>query len=880
MYRITSLLIILLFICAGSNAQEAYGLEFACKNIAQEARTSLDVFPDKPLIVKDKYAFSFELAFLPFYNSYFGYVFRLTDEKKQNIDLIYNVQTQSFNIVTGNDFSGISFRINEDSLYHHWNRLQFDINTTTHTLQVSINGQLLRSIHHPVLSGRQLHLCFGASHRKPFKSFDVAPMRIKDVKIYKDNTLQHHWPLDQVRGNIDKDLLTGQIVSISNPIWLRPRFNEWQLADSITMNGNASVAFDPTSETVYITGRDTVYNYNCSARTLLTQTLPRSQGTPAGIRAIYDPVKKQFCNFFPDKQQVAYYDSTAGQWDQPLEHDAVTTYWHANILFSHYDSAVYALGGYGNFHYKNEVLRYHTRQQSWENQKVSGDFFTPRYLSAAGINKAGDSIYILGGYGSLAGDQLLNPHCLYDLTVYDVKRRSFKSIYKLKEPEEPFAFASNMIIPNGKQEYYTLIYANDRMNSSLQLIKGSLKAPEYSKMTSSFPYRFYDTKSAAYLFYCPQNDKLIAVTLFTPKNNITHAKIYTIQFSPYGLAVSTPEKHIPVYVIRLLIAAAVGLSLLLIAAGISFFAKNKNTGEQVATPVLPTADVTATVTPADNLRTENLHEQHLPEINVQEDAPIAINFPVTTQAPTPGPAVYLFGQFTVLDNTGNDITRSFSPLLKELFLLIFLHSLMGKHGISSEKVNELLWPGRSVKDAKNNRSVNLVKLKNLLDKTGAYTLLKENDKWIFHFNDEQVYVDLQAYLALLATASPQDTTTIAQIAGIVHRGAFLQETEYVWLDKFKADIAAQVIPLLTQFLENNQVAPELTIHLCDCILHFDALSEEAVLLKCKALVALRQHASARKVYTSFIAEYERIYGVPFEMDYAQVVDPVNTVSSL
>lgn len=842
MYRFTLLLLILLTTAIISKAQEAYGLQFACKNIPQESRTSLDLFPEKPLVVKDKYALSFDLSFMPFYSSYFGYIFRITDEKKQNIDLIYNVHTYAFNVVTGNDFSGISFRIDRDTLYHQWNHIRLDINTAAHTLLVTVNGKEIQTIRHPAISGHQLNICFGANYRKTFKTFDVAPMRLKDIEIYNEQELQHRWPLDQVNGIVAKDGLTGQTATIKNPVWLRPQFSQWQLTDSFSINSNASVAINPATENVYITGRDSVYQYSSSFRTLTAAALMQPQGTPAGIRAVYDVTRHQLCNLFPDRQQAALFDSAGNRWTQTIDHNAITNYWHSNVFFSPYDSAIYSIGGYGDFRYKNEVHRYDPLSRHWDTVHITGDFFTPRYLSAAGANAAGDSVYILGGYGSITGDQLLNPHPLYDLVLFDVKRHTFKSIYKLKEPEEAFALANNMIVNSEHQEYFALTFPNDRMTSSLQLIRGSLKSPVYTKLGASLPYNFYDTKSAAYLFYCPQNDQLVTVTFFSPKNNITKVKIYTLSFSPYGLAAKAPvNQGMPAYVVRLLLAIAIGFSLFLLAAGISALKINKGDDQRVVAPA-PQEETPEAPVPATSI----LHVQ-------------------------PVSAVYLFGHFTVLDKDGNDITRLFSPLLKELFLLLFLHSLPGKAGISSEKINEILWPGRSMKDAKNNRSVNLVKLKTILDKTGAFTLVKENDKWIFHFDDPLVRVDLAEYLQLLPVISI-DGNNIHRIADIVKRGAFLQETEYSWLDKFKADISAQVIPLLIHYLENHTVEPEQAIYICDCILNFDSLCEEAVMLKCKALVTLRQHASAKKIYSSFIAEYERIYGETFEMEYTKAME--------
>lgn len=912
MYRFTHLLLILLATIHICEAQEAYGLEFACKNIAQESRTSLDLFPENTFPVKTTYALSFDLSFLPFYSSYFGYIFRITDEKKQNIDLIYNVHTNAFNVVTGNEFSGISFKLDKDSLYHQWNRVRLDMNTVTHTLAVTVNGRLIKSIRHPVISGQQLHICFGANHRKNFKAFDVAPMRLRDIQLYGDGELQHHWSLDLMSGNTVKDGITGRTTPVKNPVWLRPQFSQWQLADSFVIAGNAGVAMNPATENIYLTGKDTLYEYHCSNHKVTPRALPQLQGTPAGVRTVYDAARQRLYSVFPDRQQVAVFDSTTGAWSQSVDSNAVTTFWHSNIFFSPYDSSVYFLGGYGDFRYKNEVHRYDPGQQRWETLPTGGDFFTPRYLAAAGANAAGDSLYVLGGYGSLTGDQLLNPHSLYDLLVFDVKKHTFKSIYKGKEPEEPFAFAGNLVINSAHQEYFALTFPNDRMNSSLQLIRGSLNNPVYTKLAAPFPYRFYDTKSAVHLFYCPQNDQLVAVTCFSSSNSNTQVKIYTLHFSPYLLGVNTPaDQRVPVYVMRLLLAAGIGFSLFILAAGLSALKINRKNpdfvaaadAEIIAPEVAVTSEVAAipevSATPAVNNASEAqtaLERYGISEPGKISPASVAPEIPMAPVMPevlpSPDiqitsvmrgtteiretksagvfPAVYLFGHFTVLDKAGNDITRSFSPLLKELFLLLFLHSLPGKGGISSQKINEILWPGRSLKDAKNNRSVNIVKLKSLLDKTGAYTLVKENDKWIFHFDNPLMQVDLISYLQLLTPAG-MDDWHMHHIAEIVKRGTFLQETEYSWLDRFKGDMSAQAIPLLLHYLEVHTISPEQVISICDCILNFDSLCEEAVLFKCKALVALGQHASAKKIYTSFIAEYKSIYGETFELEYTQAI---------
>ena len=71
-------------------------------------------------------------------------------------------------------------------------------------------------------------------------------------------------------------------------------------------------------------------------------------------------------------------------------------------------------------------------------------------------------------------------------------------------------------------------------------------------------------------------------------------------------------------------------------------------------------------------------------------------------------SVLLFGGFCVVDKNGNDTTKDFTPILKQLFVLIFIVHVQ-KKGISSTKLKDILWFDKSDKSAKNNRGVSLNK---------------------------------------------------------------------------------------------------------------------------------------------------------------------------
>ncbi len=184
------------------------------------------------------------------------------------------------------------------------------------------------------------------------------------------------------------------------------------------------------------------------------------------------------------------------------------------------DSSIYILGGYGHLAYKNNVQRYNsTIQAKWENIQMKDSVFTPRYLAALGTTKNG--AYILGGYGSSTGQQMLNPRNWYDLLFFDIKTNHFKKIYELKTPEEDFVFGNSMIINEKDSSYYALIFPKHKFNSELQLIKGSLTKPDFKIVGSKIPYQFVDIQSYADLFFDPSSGRFVAVTLYQAENNQT-----------------------------------------------------------------------------------------------------------------------------------------------------------------------------------------------------------------------------------------------------------------------------------------------------------------------------------------------------------------------
>ena len=360
------------------------------------------------------------------------------------------------------------------------------------------------------------------------------------------------------------------------------------------------------------------------------------------------------------------------------------------------------------------------------------------------------------------------------------------------------------------------------------MIRGSLKNNQYQALGDTIPYAFKDNRSYADLYYCANNRKLVAVTLLTDDNKATDVKIYTIAFPPNALtaparsnaAVKVNWWYYPV-----------GLLLLAFALWLSFRKRERKKRLKAVTP------------PGPEKKTKEL------------------------------PSVFLFGNFSVTDAEGVDITRQFTPLLKELFLLIMIYSVKYGHGISVENLNEILWNDKSDKAAKNNRSVNMLKLKTILEKLGNCSFKKESGKWVFQYPPEEIYIDLAVFYELARNREGINKEQIRQLLQIVSRGAFLHQTEYTWLDDIKSDISGKVLDVLI-YAGSTLITPadaELLIEIANAIFNFDQVNEQALQMKCKTLNALGRHSIARNTYEKFAKDYRHMYDEDFPQSFNEIL---------
>ncbi|MFC0513034.1 galactose oxidase [Mucilaginibacter angelicae] len=854
-YLLYSKVVFVAFFCfAGLNCfAQNYGLRFASHEVVQDKRTSLELSPQKGFCFNGSFELSFDISFFPAYNVYFGYVVRIVSDDKRNFDLVYNTAKNHFELVTGDKEPQISFDISQHALYNQWNRIRISFDASRSRLQVFSGGKTYTQQNVTLSKIACYRITFGTNNHGEFETTDVPPMKIRDIQIVQSGNTQYKWPLNETDGNIAHEQIRHQDASIVNPVWVSLMHRNWSKVQAFTVNGMASVSFDQDSESLFVIATDTVYTYDINTGIVKKNAAVSKLNLNQGNRAIYNPLNKSLYSFYTDARQVSRFNFSTNSWQSNFKPGQVTRYWHINKIISQRDSSMYLFGGYGYLLYHNQVLQYHFNTNKWDSIIYKGDFYMPRYLAATGATSKGDTAYILGGYGNASGKQILTPKYMYDMMRYTVSDHTFKKMFEIApQGTDGFTFANSLVVDPENKNYYALIFPRHIYNSTLKLIRGSLSKPAYQVLESGIPYQFHDVHSFADLYFAPRSNKFIVVTLLRSEAGQTGVAVYTLLGPPLFQAVR-PESSGSNPAVTVWAIAAIGL----IAGGAVYLTRKRQPR---------TTEIKQVVFEPRAAHFQRINDQSGPPAEPEPEQIPVEREPLKN-------TILLFGGLQIFDAGGTEITKLFTPLIKEIFLLMLLYTIRLGRGISSERLNEMFWIDKPEKRASNNRSVSIIKLKTLLEGMDHCRLSKETGAWTIDIDPEVVYVDYNRYLTLIKNKRKLNKQKIKELSDITQRGQFLPNSDYDWLDSFKSEISNDIINTYLYHARSAEFSqdPEFLIELANFIFYFDPVNEDAMILKCKAFSALGKHSLAKHTFENFSKTYKAIYERDFEKEFQAIV---------
>ena len=270
---------------------------------------------------------------------------------------------------------------------------------------------------------------------------------------------------------------------------------------------------------------------------------------------------------------------------------------------------------------------------------------------------------------------------------------------------------------------------------------------------------------------------------------------------------------------------------------------------------------------------EDLEEEQKMKSLVSDKIPLRTENSQKRQVVLPqSNAIYLFGEFRIYDNEGVEVSHLLSSKLRHLFLSVFLLGTNG-NGITNEKLNGIHWMYHSPQSAKNNRNVNIKKLRDLLSRLKGIQIIHNEGSWFIKLNSE-IFCDYHFLLKKMkGDFQPVTHEEFERIVLILSQGVFVSDERTPWLDSFKSQFLSSLLDylfLLADSFEKDK-NPEAIRRIANLILKSDPLNEDAFKLKIEALIKQKNHNQSFIDYEYFAKEYKAMYGIPYPVSFKSFI---------
>ncbi|MDR0547366.1 MAG: hypothetical protein LBG77_07275, partial [Dysgonamonadaceae bacterium] len=632
-----------------------------------------------------------------------------------------------------------------------------------------------------------------------------------------------------------------------NPQWLIDSHANWTKIYSRHFSGsnNPQYAYNQIDDLLYIVPDEkSIIVYNPVTNT--ENIIPVKAGYPAGISTnalIYDSIHNELISYSLDERTLSRFSFQTRTWSKKTPCATETRFWHHTASYNPKDTSLVTFGGYGYYKYKNDCFKINLNNNTWDKNNLLT--ITPRYSSASAI--VDNCLYVFGGRGSETGKQEVNPHCRYDFYRIDLASNSVELLWN-SQAEINFLPCGNMIFNTGDSCFYVLTNLHNGV-----LFRINSREPELTPVSAGINQNLMADFAFYTLFYSSQYQKLYSLFATNYKAGTSDITFYEMDYPPLSqLEISQTASGAKNYsyngIILIVAAAIVLLFLIFYLSGRNKRKKSASTGNIQAKTRIPIRESIIEI--------ENIQ---LPKNRIFDRSKQCIS---------------LLGGFNVWDKNGEDITPIFTPILKSLLLLILLYSEQESKGINDKKIDNILWPDKDDKAARNNRNVSLTRLKTLLENVGDVSLINNNGFWKIAF-DGNVFCDYHAAIQSIKAIKNKEAGTQMQteLIELLMYGPLLPYTQTDWTDKFKSSYSNDAIDILYNMLIAQEIAQneELCLQIADTIFLFDSLNEEALKIKCSILYHAGKKGLAKAAYDIFVKEYRSLLGENYKYTLSQLL---------
>ncbi len=804
---------IFLSYCFEAWAAFDYGLVFRSYEVSPEERTSLTASAAGSHTLKftDSLRVDFTLKFNLDIGK-FGYICSIIIDNAEPMDVLLYTPSHEESAIyaTGDHENMTKIPIHSD----RWHDLSISVSHEGDSAHFNLNGKRISSI----LTRQdriEASICFGKNSQNNYETDDVAPMVIKDLGIKVDRNETARWKLT---GSENES--SGKIrLSTVNPLWLKDLNCKWSLARTFQVPSVSYICPDEENGIIYIISDKTVSRYDVSSMTLSQWQTSNDIRTDLTTNDYIILEDGTLAYLDIDSPAVIRFDLASHDWERSNPRTKRSIYLHDNIMYDRDGGRYLQMFGYGQHRYQKSIKSWDPEQDSVSVYDING--LTPRYLAAAGMRDG--KIYVYSGKGNIQGAQEFGTRIYNDFIEIDLSTLTARTLWTGNGEEDEVA-ASNLIPESNRNSFLALTYNPKSYNTYLQLKRIDTEGSAIP-LAQSLPFNFLDIESEAKLMYCAKTNAYYAIT--SQKNNDGHfaISIYTI-LSPISEQQESTSK----------VSSSVIIILTLLAAGIGIISAIAVTGRRRRSK-----------------HSKGHSEDGLADLSYKKK-----------ENETPG--VYILGGFKVINKAGEDISGSFSPLMKQLLSIIILNS--DTDGISNAKLKDTLWFDKSDNSYNNNRGVTLTKIRTYLQEVDESLVITSNNGY-WRIDDPNGSCD---YLKAQTTLNTKNCS-LENLIGIAMLGNIMPDSRIEWLDLYKGEYENRIISALRKMLENvkGQDDDPTRIQIADAILLFDPLDEDCVRLKCQCLITLKRAGLAKRAFDHFCDNYYHTLGEKFEENFTDFI---------
>ena len=856
-YQLQILLSVLLCMVGKVDASSLYdyGLSLKSHSVPGIERTTLYLDDNQPFSIKNDFIISFQM-YVRANEHDFGTILHLHTNTNQFIRFSFVAgEERHFPALVLNE--GI-ININSPIEREKWLDVSLHLRLKDNVIEIDYDNKKISAMA-PLQGVKSVTALFG--QMKEYLS-DVAPIDLRNVTITQDGKQIREWKLWKHNDTVCYDEIEGAVARAIHPVWLIDNHIEWKLVHQAKIPGKLDVAFNAREALFYLVRSQSIDVLDENGT--LQKEIAIRGGYPAvefPNHLLYDTLSNKLVSYYPKKGITSRFSFDTERWSNEIRNtEEASNYNHART-FNPADSSFYFFGGYGFYQYRNDLYRMKYSTNQIEQVEYERPLY-PRYSAAMAI--VGDELYIFGGRGNKYGKQELSSHYYWGLCAINLKNKQSRIVWQKNQPqEEGTIMASTMYFEPSDSSFYAV-----STNKGGVLWKISMKDSVYSEVSKPIYNESTYQDSDFSLYTSPSHGKLFLVLDKILSNHTHELAIYSINM-PLVNEVDIRQSTAGESINNRWYLYAIGILLLLVLAGFVLY-RFKYNGKNKKAPATKKG-TEKTVATTGKVQSQSDVSKTIPKKEwMQESETIfteTVNYYDRSRA-----SISLLGCFNVRDKDGNDITSNFTPRLKHLLILLILYTEKNAQGILASKTTEILWPEKEETAARNNRNVNLRKLRVLLESIGDMEVMIENNflriKW-----GTGVFCDYHTLITCTKQFEQEKSEELLnRILEILLYGPLLPNTILDWLDDFKDDYSSYSIDLLKNLLdiEISRNHQDMIIRLADIMFLHDPLNEEALAAKCSVLVTQGKKGIARNLYDRFCKEYHDSMGETYKVPFADL----------